>query len=204
MKKPTLRVSGGKFKRAQIPLARAHRQHQNSTTGRVKEAAFQIMRNRVDFDTEWIFYDLFAGSGQIGIEALSLGASHVTFVEIIPERLSEIQRALDSLDIPRAAFALVKAKAAKILPEAFEHNGTQCIIWADPPYTYGHTPSNDPAILLTLYRAALTEHTGISPAPLLMIQVHEKNPILEQEFLAANPDLELYRYGSNCLLVIGG
>lgn len=202
MKKPSLRVSSGKFKRAQIPLAKQHRQHQNSTTARVKEAAFQLIRNRIDVAGEWIFYDLFAGSGQMGIEALSLGAVHVTFVDIVPERLGEIQRALTSLDIPREAFTLARAKAAKVLPEAFVQATLPCVIWADPPYTYGGTASSDPAILIALYRTALAENPHLAERPLLIIQVHEKSPVLAQEYMAANPDLEVYRYGSNCLLLL--
>jgi 16S rRNA G966 N2-methylase RsmD len=203
VKKPSLRVSSGKFKRAQIPLARQHRQHQNSTTARVKEAAFQLIRNRVDVSAEWIFYDLFAGSGQMGIEALSLGAVHSTFVDIVPERLGEIQRALAALDVPRDSFTLARAKAVKLLPEAFAHGNLPCVIWADPPYTYAGATSNDPAILIALYRTALVENPQLAVRPLLMIQVHEKNPVLAQEYLSANPDLEVYRYGSNCLLLLG-
>lgn len=202
MKKPALRVSSGKYRRAQIPLARQHRQHQNSTTARVKEAAFQLIRNRIDVAGEWVFYDLFAGSGQMGIEAISLGAVHTTFVDIVPERLGDIQRALASLDIPRKAFTLTRAKAAKILPEAFYQANLPCVIWADPPYTYGGTASGDPALLVTLYRTALAENPQLAVRPLLMIQVHEKSPVLAQEYLAANPDLEVYRYGSNCLLLL--
>lgn len=202
MKKPTLRVSSGRFKRAQIPVAKQHRQHQNSTTARVKEAAFQLIRNRVDFSGEWIFYDLFAGSGQMGIEALSLGAAHATFVDIVPERLAEIQRTLASLDVTRDTFTLVRAKAAKVLPEAFAVANLPCVIWADPPYTYGGTTSNDPAILVQLYRTVCAENPQVTERPLLIIQVHEKNPVLAQEYLTANPDLEVYRYGSNCLLVL--
>lgn len=202
MKKPSLRVSSGKFKRAQIPLAKQHRQHQNSTTARVKEAAFQLIRNRVDVAGEWIFYDLFAGSGQMGIEALSLGAAHSTFVDIVPDRLGEIQRALAALDIPREAFTLARAKAVKVMPEAFLQADIPCVIWADPPYTYAGSASNDPAILITLYRTAMAENPRLTVRPLLVIQVHEKNPVLAQEYLAANPDLEVYRYGSNCLLLL--
>ncbi len=202
MKKPSLRVSSGKFKRAQIPLARQHRQHQNSTTARVKEAVFQLVRNRVDISGEWIFYDLFAGSGQMGIEALSLGAAHATFVDIVPDRLGEIQRTLAALEVPREHFTLARAKAVKVLPEAFTHGDLPCVVWADPPYTYGGSPSSDPAILITLYRTALAERQMLAQRPLLVLQVHEKNPALTHEYLTANPDLEVYRYGSNCLLLL--
>lgn len=201
MKKPGLRVGSGKLKRAAIPGTRSHRGHQNSTSARVKEAAFQIIRNRIDTDADWVFYDLYAGSGQMGIEALSLGAAHTTFVELIPDRLSEIQRALAALEIPREQFTLTRAKAAKIFPEAFAPDLPPAVIWADPPYTYGQTQSNDAAMLVTLYRAAKRE--ALNTAPFLIIQVHEKSSVLTPEFLAANPDLEVYRYGSNCLAVIG-
>lgn len=135
----------------------------------------------------------------MGIEALSLGATHVTFAELAPERLNEIQRSLTALDVPRENFTLARARANKIMQEAFETPGTPCVIWADPPYTYNHTPSNDPAILIALYREAARLGRQM---PVLMIQVHEKNAVLAQEFLAANPDLEIYRYGSNCLTVL--
>jgi 16S rRNA G966 N2-methylase RsmD len=200
VKNPGLRIGSGRFKHSAIAGAKAHKSHQNSTTSRVKEAAFQIIRNRVDTDAEWIFYDLFAGSGQMGIEALSLGATHATFAELVPERLSEIQRSLTALDVPKESFTLARARANKIMQEAFEVPDLPCVIWADPPYNYNHTPSNDPGILIALYRAAARERT--QKMPLLMIQVHEKNPVLTQEFLTANPDLEIYRYGSNCLTVL--
>jgi 16S rRNA (guanine966-N2)-methyltransferase len=202
MKKPSLTISAGKFKRAHIPLAKQHRQHQNSTTARVKEAAFQLIRNRVDLSGEWLFYDLFAGSGQMGIEALSRGACHATFVDIVPERLSEIQRALAALFVPRDTFTLVRARAIKVLPDAFAHADLPSVIWADPPYTYAGSPSSDPAILIALYRTTLAENPQIKTRPLLIIQVHEKNPALAPQYLEANPDLEIYRYGSNCLLLL--
>lgn len=202
MKKPTLRVFAGKYKRSQIPLAKNYRQHRNSTSARVKEAAFQLIRNRIDLSENWIFYDLFAGSGQMGIEALSLGASHSTFVDIVPERLGEIQRVLQSLDVDRDSFTLVRAKAAKVLPEAFAVDGAACVIWADPPYSYGGSASNDPAMIVAAYRSALGSMPANIQKPLLILQVHEKNPILAHEYLAANPDIEVYRYGSSCLLVL--
>jgi 16S rRNA G966 N2-methylase RsmD len=136
----------------------------------------------------------------MGIEALSLGARHATFVELVPERLSEIQRSLAALEVPKENFTLARARANKIMPEAFETGDLPCFIWADPPYTYNHAPSNDAAILIALYRAAKLEQAG--KMPVLMIQIHEKNSVLTQEFLAANPDLEIYRYGSNCLMVL--
>ena len=50
------------------------------TADRVKEALFSILGSRFEL-ADGVFLDLFAGSGAIGIEALSRGATHVTFVE---------------------------------------------------------------------------------------------------------------------------
>lgn len=200
MKRASLRVGSGRLKRTAIPAARSHKQHQNSTSARVKEAAFQLVRNHVDIEEPWVFYDLFAGSGQMGIEALSLGAAHVTFVDLVPERLSDIQHSLQSLDIDRSAYTLVRSRANKILGESFSEKEMPVVVWADPPYTYGNSPSNDPANLILLYRAAAAESGA--PYPVLLLQVHEKNPAMAQEFLDANPDIQVYRYGSNCLLLL--
>lgn len=200
MKRASLRVGSGRLKRAAIPAARSHKQHQNSTSARVKEAAFQLVRNHVDISDPWIFYDLFAGSGQMGIEALSLGAAHVTFVDLVPERLSDIQHSLQSLEIDRSAYTLVRSRANKLLAESFGEKEMPVVVWADPPYTYGNSVSNDPANLIMLYRSAAAESP--TPYPVLLLQVHEKNPAMAQEFLDANPDLQVYRYGSNCLLLL--
>lgn len=200
MKRASLRIGSGKFKRSAIALPKAHRHHQNATSARVKEAAFQIIRNHIDIENEWVFFDLFAGSGQMGIEALSLGAAHATFADIAPERLSEIQHALLALEVPHEAFTLVRARANKIFQEAILSADLPAVVWADPPYTYNHSPSNDPAQLIQLYKAMQTEHAG--GLPLFLMQVHEKSPVLAQEFLSANPEIAVYRYGSNCLLVL--
>jgi len=200
MKGSGLRVGGGRFKRSEIKGPKSHRGHHNATSARVKEAAFQLVRNRVDIDATWIFYDLFAGSGQMGIEALSLGAAHSTFVDIAQERLSEIARSLDALDVPTDAFTLVRARSNKIFAEAFENMEQPVVVWADPPYTYGHEVSNDPAQLVQLYRLLAVEHSGRGPN--FIMQVHEKSPVLADEFLAANADIQVYRYGSNCLITL--
>lgn len=199
MKGRSLHIASGIFKRKKIPLAKFHGKQQNATTGRVKEAAFQIIRNHIDISAPWVFYDLFAGSGQMGIEALSLGALHSTFVEILPERLSQIQRTLFELDIPSDRFTLVRNKSAKILPETFREDNLPSVVWADPPYSYGNTVSRDPAILLTLFTSTLAEMPPQTKPPIFLMQVHEKNPLLELDYLSQHPELSLYRYGSNCL-----
>ena len=58
------------------------------TTDRIKETLFNVIQNRVP---DGIFVDLFAGSGAMGIEALSRGARHAYFIENDREALSCIR-----------------------------------------------------------------------------------------------------------------
>ena len=102
------------------------------TTDKVKEALFSIIQADVP-DSE--FLDLFAGSGQIGIEALSRGARRVTLVErsgqasaIISKNISKIK--MDSSDEIRVHKKSV-AQALELLGQAGEKFD---IIFMDPPY----------------------------------------------------------------------
>ncbi|NOD48804.1 MULTISPECIES: 16S rRNA (guanine(966)-N(2))-methyltransferase RsmD [unclassified Ruegeria] len=54
--------------------------HLRPTTDRVRESLFNVLTHQIDFDGLRVL-DLFAGTGALGLEALSRGASHVTFVD---------------------------------------------------------------------------------------------------------------------------
>ena len=54
--------------------------HLRPTTDRVRESLFNVLRNWIDFQDLRVL-DLFAGTGALGLEALSRGAQHITFVE---------------------------------------------------------------------------------------------------------------------------
>lgn len=79
--------------------------------------------------------DLFAGSGALGLEALSRGARHVTFVENAPAALRFLRNNLAALEVPRDAVEIARTDAlrfaASLEPGAFE------VAFADPPYGRG-------------------------------------------------------------------
>ncbi|WP_425079966.1 16S rRNA (guanine(966)-N(2))-methyltransferase RsmD [Ruegeria denitrificans] len=54
--------------------------HLRPTTDRVRESLFNVLSHQIEFDGLRVL-DLFAGTGALGLEALSRGASHVTFVD---------------------------------------------------------------------------------------------------------------------------
>lgn len=79
--------------------------------------------------------DLFAGSGALGIEALSRGAAHATFVENAPAALRAIEQNLETLGFADQA-TIVRADAASFRPPA-----PVDIAFIDPPYSWDEWPS---------------------------------------------------------------
>ena len=68
------------------------------TTDFAKEALFNILQNRIDFESTKVL-DLFAGTGNISIEFVSRGAASVTLVDISPDHLNCIKNFIKELDI---------------------------------------------------------------------------------------------------------
>jgi 16S rRNA (guanine966-N2)-methyltransferase len=93
----------------------------------VRETLFNVLRNWIDFQGLSVL-DLFAGTGALGLEALSRGAQHVTFVEngrvgqkLIGENIARM-RAQDRSK-------LISQDATKLPP------GAACnLVFLDPPY----------------------------------------------------------------------
>ena len=99
------------------------------TTDRVREATFNALGSR-DLVVGAQVADLFAGSGAIGIEALSRGAEHCTFVERDRDALRALRTNLDTLglaDRSRIVTGDVIAVAAAVDAD---------LVFADPPYDF--------------------------------------------------------------------
>ena len=102
------------------------------TLDRVREALFSIIAPRIE---EAAFLDLFAGTGANGIEALSRGAKHATFIDNDARALEAIRHTLEATRLaPQAKVrrltlpnGLIKLSAA---------DTSYDIIFADPPYDF--------------------------------------------------------------------
>lgn len=110
------------------------------TSDRTRETLFNILAEDV---RDSVFVDLFAGSGAVGIEALSRGARHAIFVERYPAAVKLLRANLESLGIavtqPKAkSFAgvaeIIAADAVEALEQLAERSVKADIIFADPPY----------------------------------------------------------------------
>jgi len=93
-----LRIVAGEWRgrRIQAPRGRATR----PTAEKVRGAIFNVLAARIELEGATV-WDLFAGSGAMGIEALSRGARHATFVESDPRAAAGIAGNLTRLGAPR-------------------------------------------------------------------------------------------------------
>ena len=128
-----MRVVGGRFARRPLRAPRGNRTR--PTTDRVREALFNLLGARMDLDGARVL-DLFAGTGALGLEALSRGAAHVTFVERHGPTLALARDNAASLDVAaHARFARADALAhLRADGPAFD------LVLADPPYDLGALP----------------------------------------------------------------
>jgi 16S rRNA (guanine966-N2)-methyltransferase len=101
------------------------------TSDRVREALFSILRNRL---TNSRFLDLYAGTGAVGIEAISQGATHVTSVESDRDALKLIQQNVQICQIGDA-LSMRAQTVEDFLGNPTQWNGPYDIVFADPPYS---------------------------------------------------------------------
>lgn len=100
------------------------------TTDRVKEAIFSIIQFEVEGSR---VLDLFAGSGQLGIEALSRGAAYATFTDMSKDSIDVIKANLISAKLT-ANCAVLQTEATTFLRN---NKSVFDIIFMDPPYSKG-------------------------------------------------------------------
>jgi 16S rRNA (guanine966-N2)-methyltransferase len=100
------------------------------TADRVREALFSIL-----FDvTDRAVLDLYAGTGALGIEALSRGARHATFVEHDRKALTALERNLATLRVPPAQFEIMPLRVEHALARLSKKGPSFDLVLADPPY----------------------------------------------------------------------
>lgn len=100
------------------------------TAGRVKEALFNILGNLVPGA---LFIDLFAGSGAVGIEALSRGARQCIFVEKSAVNINVIKNNLNKTGLESLA-RIIKKDAFSALAKLDREGVKVDIVFLDPPY----------------------------------------------------------------------
>ncbi len=132
-----LQITGGKFKGQKLFTPPSKSLEIRPLRSRIRKALFDIIGNNLEGQK---VLDLFAGTGALGIEALSRSADLVIFVDSSPQSIELIKKNLNKLRIDEKAIVL-KLK----LPEGFENIVTLSInskllfdiVFVTPPYEKG-------------------------------------------------------------------
>ncbi len=102
------------------------------TAARAREALFSMLASRIGSFEGLRVLDLFAGSGALGLEALSRGAAHARFVEQFPAPLAALNRNIATLEA-QAHTDVIRAAVEKLGLAPERHD----LVFADPPYHMG-------------------------------------------------------------------
>ncbi len=137
------------------------------TSDRLRETLFNVLAPRIEGAR---FLDLCAGSGAVGIEAISRGASFVTFVDRSRKMCGLVEANLDLCGVPEELTEVALSEAADFLRRAEARGGAPYdIAFLDPPYATDYVP------LLELFgarTASLLAADGI-----LVVEHHHKNAL---------------------------
>lgn len=137
------------------------------TSDRLRETLFNVLSPRIDDESR--FLDLCAGTGAVGIEALSRGAAFVTFVDRSKRSCALIEENLDKLDIAESQTEILGLDAENFTGR--EHANGWDIAFFDPPY------ESDYSIVLHEFgfNKTLLNQTGI-----LIVEHHSKKQVPDE------------------------
>lgn len=102
------------------------------TSDRLRETLFNVLQTKLDSETR--FLDLCAGTGAIGIEAISRGARFATFVDKSRRACGLIEENLDLLEIPETQTEVFQSPAEEFIRRQTENSEGWDIVFYDPPY----------------------------------------------------------------------
>lgn len=127
------------------------------TSDRLRETLFNVIAPQIEGAR---FLDLCAGSGAVGIEALSRGAEHVTFVDRSRRSCQLIESNVQLCRIPEEQYVIYQMTAEDYLRQS--KTDTWDIVFFDPPYKEDYLPT------LRLLKGGL-----------VVVEHHHKNPLPE-------------------------
>jgi len=158
--------------------------HTRPTTDRVKEAIFNMV---MPYVRDGAVLDLFAGSGALGIEALSRGAACSTFLENSRAAADVIRQNLENTKLSENA-KLIEGDALAFLSKV---QGKYTLIFLDPPYDGGfYTP-----VLSLIAERALLQPDGVL--------ILEKRADMDIPLPCGLEILKERKYGKTTILIIG-
>ena len=172
-----MRVIAGTFRGRRLTVPKGNRLVR-PTADRVKESVFSILREQV---VDANFLDLCAGTGSMGIEALSRGAKHVTFLDRDPRCVAIIERNLDVCGLTTEShtrYYLLCRDILKGITSLHKREAVFDVIYFDPPYGVGLEDSSQGSIKLYTDGLALLAETSLLEISGMLLVEHAKRVVL--------------------------
>lgn len=184
-----MRISGGILKgrrtaTQKILKNKSTLERLRPTSSKVREALFDILRNRIKGKS---FVDLYAGTGTVGFEAISRGGEETIFVEENEALVNELKKNAVRLEF-HDRVSIIKGRANEFLKKSSSEGKSYDIFFMDPPY-YSEEIGK---ILPVIARGDLLKEDGI-----VVVEHFHKRRLPEKIGI-----LELqrtYRYGDTSL-----
>ncbi|HLJ75802.1 MAG TPA: 16S rRNA (guanine(966)-N(2))-methyltransferase RsmD [Acidobacteriaceae bacterium] len=164
-----MRVIAGQFRSRVLHAPRGL--DTRPTSDRLRETLFNVLAPRIE---NTVFLDLYAGSGAVGIEALSRGAREAIFVEQAAAAMKFIRSNLSSLGI-QGGYALEQRSVADGLRRLAEQGRIADIIFLDPPWSH----AGEYAATLGLLGGEC--HAVLAPSAVVIAE-HEKRRELDEHY----------------------
>ncbi len=178
---------------------------------RVREALFNALHARAWLDGAFVL-DVFAGTGALGLEALSRGAAHAVFFERDREVYDRLGESVQQLGVEASRVDLIHGDALRDGPRrlapflgasALAEPTVPVVVFLDPPYAEVRPPRaeafwHELAALL----AHVVPHEVAPRPPVLLVVGHEHTAKLPAT-LAGWPQRDARRYGRVCLSFYG-
>jgi 16S rRNA (guanine966-N2)-methyltransferase len=171
-----MRIIGGQYRGRKL-LSPPHGETR-PTSDRTRETIFNILMNNPHFGSRVLIdktvLDVFAGTGALGLEALSRGAKSATFIEKNRETLSVLRTNLQAFGLPSSG---IVGKDIRALPPNLQPPFD--LVFVDPPYEGGLIPPTLSTLLakkwigdgsLLVLECAKTEQVQLSPPFSLILE----------------------------------
>ena len=181
MSPPRIIAGEHRGRRLEVPAGQSVR----PTAERLREALFSILQNQTPPLAGAHFLDLFAGSGAVGLEALSRGAARLTAIEADRAAAATLERNLEKLG--EAGRCRLLVGDATRLGRAIE---PASIVYLDPPYRSGLAP---------LALLSLQAQGWLGPASLVVVELAAKEAFTPPAGLAIEDER---RYGAGRIVLL--
>jgi 16S rRNA (guanine966-N2)-methyltransferase len=160
-----VRIIAGQFRGR--PLRVPQGSETRPTADRVREALFSMLASRLGSFEDLRVADLYAGSGALGLEALSRGAAHATFVENDGKAQAAIRANADTLGLGEQV--RIVGGSALALPRFDPFD----LVFADPPYS----PGSGTSVV-----KAVTSADWLAPAGWLSVETDRRDRVEPGDF----------------------